>query len=445
MPGPYYAAMGGTRICDTDRVDQSGADDTGVTDWVIGTDFIVCVNINSGGKDTEAAQYKLRWRNVTDSGSYADLGAAGELTYNSSTVLVQGTDIAEGTRRCSSQGGDAWQAGEEVEGASLCDSIDLADEYETEIHFGVDCDNALAGKEYAFELYDTTNGASKGNTEGGATLTIASVVVVATRGIKPFRGIQINKAHPLSRGLVGGWVFNEGGGNKVFDLSGNGNSGTLSGPDWQSDEMGFALDFNGSSDYVSLPNELVANINTYTVAFWFKSTETGTGNIIYSETDVSDGNPRMFLTLEGNSGFEFSHRDDATSEASITTATTYNDDEWHFAVGLRKAANDWELIIDDVSKGTDSTSVAATTVERYEIGARRSTTDLYFGGQINGGFIYNRVLTTDEIRWIYSEPYAMFERPRRATYFYVEVTGRTTKNTDAWYHGQKHGESFRIS
>ncbi|NIS69994.1 MAG: hypothetical protein GTO12_13940 [Proteobacteria bacterium] len=172
--GPYYAVMGGARICDTDRVDQSGSDDNPVTGWAIGADFIVCININSGGKETEAAQYKLRWRNVTDSGSYADLGTSGQLTYNSATVLVQGTNIPVGNRRCDSQGGDTWQAGEEVEGASLCDSIDLADEYESEIHFGVDCDNALAGKEYAFELYDDTNGASKGNTEGGATLKIAS-------------------------------------------------------------------------------------------------------------------------------------------------------------------------------------------------------------------------------------------------------------------------------
>lgn len=50
---------------------------------------------------------------------------------------------------------------------------------------------------------------------------------------KPMLGEQVNGAHPLSKGLVSCWLFNEGSGNKVFDLSGNGNTGTYTGaPDW---------------------------------------------------------------------------------------------------------------------------------------------------------------------------------------------------------------------
>jgi len=172
--GPYYAVMGGSRICDDQRVDQSGIDDGDVTGWDKSNDFILAVNIHSGGKDTEAAQYKLKWRDVTDEGSFIDVGATGEIHYNADTVLVNGTNIPVGNRRCDSQGGDTWQAGEEVEGASLSDSIDLANQYETEIHFALDCSGAEDGHEYAFELYDTTNGASKGTC--GATITMYAEV-----------------------------------------------------------------------------------------------------------------------------------------------------------------------------------------------------------------------------------------------------------------------------
>ena len=48
---------------------------------------------------------------------------------------------------------------------------------------------------------------------------------------KPYRGIQLNRQHPLARGLVGCWLVNEGTGDKVFDYSGNGNNGILTNMD----------------------------------------------------------------------------------------------------------------------------------------------------------------------------------------------------------------------
>jgi hypothetical protein len=53
--------------------------------------------------------------------------------------------------------------------------------------------------------------------------------------LKPIRGLQLNKSHPLARGLVGCWLLNEGTGHKVFDLSGNSNTATTlanSAPPW---------------------------------------------------------------------------------------------------------------------------------------------------------------------------------------------------------------------
>ena len=168
----YYVSQGGSRILNATRVDQSGADNTNVIDWVKTNDFIIAININSNGKDTEAAQYKLRWRD-TDGGSFADVGSATEINYNATTDLVNGDPIAVGGRKCDSQGGDTWAAGEEVEGASISDSIDLADEYETEIHFALDCSGATDAKEYEFELYDSTLGVTRGTC--GATITMAAV------------------------------------------------------------------------------------------------------------------------------------------------------------------------------------------------------------------------------------------------------------------------------
>ena len=173
--GPEYVVQGGSRILNATRVDQSGVDNGNVIAWTKSNDFIIAININSGGKETEAAQYLLRWRNKTDSGAFANVAATGAIHYNATTDLVNGAGIDVGGRKCDSQGNDTWQSGEEVEGASLCDSIDLPDEYETEIHFALDCSGATDAKEYEFELWDSTLGVTRGTC--GATITMESAGV----------------------------------------------------------------------------------------------------------------------------------------------------------------------------------------------------------------------------------------------------------------------------
>lgn len=46
---------------------------------------------------------------------------------------------------------------------------------------------------------------------------------------KPPLGVQLDWTNPINRGLVGCWIFNEGGGTRANDLSGNGNHGLLIG------------------------------------------------------------------------------------------------------------------------------------------------------------------------------------------------------------------------
>ena len=161
--GPYYAQLGGSRILNTSRVDQSGADDADVSGWTKTDVIIVATRIHSNAKDTEAAQYKLRWRDETDDpgGAFGDLAAAGECKFGDATALVNGTNLSEVNSRCDSQG-DTWQAGEEVEGTALSDSIDLAVDYETELQFAVSLADGDDGHQYTFELYDATRGAQVG-------------------------------------------------------------------------------------------------------------------------------------------------------------------------------------------------------------------------------------------------------------------------------------------
>ncbi len=56
--------------------------------------------------------------------------------------------------------------------------------------------------------------------------------------VKPPLGTPIYKPDPS---LVGHWLMNEGAGNTVYDLSGNGYHGTLSGATWSTGIYGSRL------------------------------------------------------------------------------------------------------------------------------------------------------------------------------------------------------------
>jgi len=83
------------------------------------------------------------------------------------------------------------------------------------------------------------------------------------------------EVEPRKDGLVGSWNFNEGGGNKANDGSGNNNDGTLlpagSEPIWANGKFGKGLQFDGDNDYVDAGNGASLDIqNAITISAWVK-------------------------------------------------------------------------------------------------------------------------------------------------------------------------------
>ena len=79
------------------------------------------------------------------------------------------------------------------------------------------------------------------------------------RDTKPPVGSTLNWGHPLSKGLVGCWMMNEGGGNLVNDIASKYN-GTNSGAVWSNQQKGKALKFNGTSDNILIGDKSKLNL-----------------------------------------------------------------------------------------------------------------------------------------------------------------------------------------
>jgi len=227
---------------------------------------------------------------------------------------------------------------------------------------------------------------------------------------KPWPYQQSNFSHPLAKGLVGYWLFNEGAGNTVFDLSGKNNIGTLVGaPTWGLGRSGKALGFDGD-DYVSIPDSSDWDIGSgdYSIESWFKTSSSG--DIFVVGQSNAGGSASWYLRINGISANKISFVTSVSTVAKIVTSTTsVNDGAWYHVVGIIRSGTMY-LYVNGISEGTP---LAIGAVDNYNnavsIGRLGEYDGLYFNGSIDEVRIYNRALSANEIAWLYREPYAMFD------------------------------------
>lgn len=253
--------------------------------------------------------------------------------------------------------------------------------------------------------------------------------------LKPPRGSVINKAHPLAKGLVGCWLFNEGTGTIARDSSGYGNHGTLSNmaapgtltSGWGAD----GLAFDGSNDYTSCGNvfnDVIAGAGKkFTIRSIVKQSayNAGTKLICGKNGDtLTGGNQRQFfLALYANTVL-FAYFGDLAGETYrqmqtdvlvpnfyYDIVTTYDAD---LAYDSRVAffINGSSIAIKTIYSVGNPAAIQSGTAS-FSIGAGYNTSVAYvLNGAIQSNSLYNRLLSPGEIAYLYKDPYCMFQRPK---------------------------------
>ena len=241
--------------------------------------------------------------------------------------------------------------------------------------------------------------------------------------IKPPRWKLINHSHPLARELAGCWLFNEGTGDKIYDLSSYRNYGTLANmsvPDcWVAGRDGEALEFSGNNTYISIPDHSSLDFGTsidYTFLVWVKnSSDPGDDYPYYIQRRDTDGTPSYGFGIFNDGGANDKKINFADGTASIISTDIYNDDQWHQFIGIADRDTDSYLFIDGAqvnNSGASSDSVSLSLGTPWYIGAGLNSEGVphyYFVGVISYVAIWKRALSAEEITWLYSEPYAMFD------------------------------------
>jgi hypothetical protein len=198
-------------------------------------------------------------------------------------------------------------------------------------------------------------------------------------------------------GLVAYWTFDDGTGTIAADSSGNGLDGTLRGnPQWVTGQLGGALDFNGSSAYVEVPdNSLLDITQAITIAAWTNMRTTASGELAIVSKGGWAANDLPYEVTEtpGDVIFWQFYNDQGRDSCSPVCPPA---GEWHHIAAtydgkIFRCYIDGELGEEWAYAGTMPKNTAALTI------GMRSRGGCFFNGMIDDVAIYDRALSADEV------------------------------------------------
>ena len=207
----------------------------------------------------------------------------------------------------------------------------------------------------------------------------------------------------LEKGLVAHWAFDEGEGDIAFDGTENHNDGTLkcvgeecSPPEWVEGKIGYALEFDGTDDYVDCGGDSSLEMGTgdFTIAAWVKTSSSDSGW------------PRIVRKVGDDYGYEFYlHQDyhslclalhDGTRHWLYSLGSALNDDQWHHVAVVANRDGNLTFYVDGIQDGgTPDISSIGDVGNMCNLTISNPATS--FNGFIDEVYIYNRALNTDEI------------------------------------------------
>lgn len=217
---------------------------------------------------------------------------------------------------------------------------------------------------------------------------------------KPNLGFQVNGAHPLAP--TAGWLFNEGSGGQVFDLSGNGLTGTFNGDiTWKAGKFGPAPDFAGDTDYISAPThpQIDGGIGPITYVVWFKSDLGGeAAQVILRVKDT------MIRIYQNN--FDWYPDIDI---AKISCAYTFAAGVW-YQLAVTQTGTSYTMYINGILVKSGATNALDLTSSMDVIIGSYNDAGLWdLDGQVDIPIIYNLVLSPSELVLLYREPFCYME------------------------------------
>jgi len=236
---------------------------------------------------------------------------------------------------------------------------------------------------------------------------------------KPPFGTQLDLTKSINKGLAAFWLLNEGSGNKAYDLSGNGNTGTLFNTDlsstsgWVPGRLGPSVALDGIDDYIEADQQLILNY-PFSISSWVLANPIGMSDyVIFGLTDKNIEHTQYGMLVgidELGRVMIRAQNKGVASDAYSLSSSRIDNNNWYHVVAIYESATQRRLYVNNILQLTSTTSITYdTNVNRWSIGRWGDITPKsYFKGIIDEVRVFNRILTNTEISTLYNNPYEMF-------------------------------------
>ncbi len=210
---------------------------------------------------------------------------------------------------------------------------------------------------------------------------------------------------PQDNSTVGYWSLNEGTGNITHDSSGNKNNGALFGPTWVASKYQSGLDFDGVSDYLTIPSSTSLALKTeFSLSFWFTPSQIKSQTLIgksasypnyeYYVTMLSDGRLSVGVHTSTDGGDVVTN-----SSVKLATGSTYNIVLTWAYPGQTKLYINGTLQAYGTAHNDTISSLGSLVVGDLRIGR-----GLYTAGIFDDIRVYNRTLSASDVATLYILP-----------------------------------------
>ena len=175
-----------------------------------------------------------------------------------------------------------------------------------------------------------------------------------------------------------------------YDLSGNGNDGTLTnGPTFDTGDGG-SIEFDGTNDEVTYPS---TNSADHSVEVWFNAND-----LIGTQALIGEGAYYRLYLVGSTSLYWWNRAGTGGSITSISYSSTFSTAQWYHAVGVTESGSERKLFLNGIEVASESTAINfGTGSTNGSIANGFPNASLFFHGKIAGAKKYNRALSASEV------------------------------------------------
>jgi len=182
-----------------------------------------------------------------------------------------------------------------------------------------------------------------------------------------------------------------------------------------------SAEFNGTSDYIELPNDIITDTDNYTLGAWYYfDTQTTNDSILSFGYSASDTPVINLELVSGGIAVQGFHRLDNSNNSTLTH-TISTSGEWNYLVVTKDESNHKLYLNGSVVSSNSSATTGTLTFDRISIGSLYRVANINFlAGNLANVAIWNRALSSDEINSVMWKSYEGLE-------------GAESNGLQAWY------------